>query len=167
MLYGTGVVVTRVVLISAGIPGVYDKLLCVPVLNLCVVSLDRFGDHIARFFAPTERWGRVLESNWVHMGCWLALFAVMTNTGYLQTFASQGSDNSIGVECLEGQPGACVTWVRALRVSCEKGSSFSCSTLARVVGEGTLVPSDPWTAGAALRRACDLGDAASRGALRK
>ena len=66
-----------------GVPTFYDKLLCVPLLNLAVPAIDRFvrslGQpkilHALRLDGPLGR------GNLAHMGAWAVFFALMTGVG--------------------------------------------------------------------------------------
>ena len=79
-MYGAGVFGIYGVLSMFGAPTFYDKLLCVPALNLLVQALDRASiSAIARFhslkFRPLEsiRAWSPGKSNFAHMGVWISL----------------------------------------------------------------------------------------------
>ena len=77
-LYGTGVFVLYWLLTSFGAPTFYDKLLCVPLLNLSVKWIDRLASSLSNR-APSVP--QLASANTVHMVGWIALFATMTMLG--------------------------------------------------------------------------------------
>lgn len=86
VLYGLGYFVLFRWLDDADIPLFWDKLLPVPILNLCVPLIDR----IARS-GPVgwlnRRWEAALTSskqNLIHMGAWALLFTWMIATGFVE-----------------------------------------------------------------------------------
>ena len=83
LLYGLGVFALYALLGAIGVPTFYDKLLCVPLLNLSVQGIDRLAraidgrDVLSRWrvdWAP-ER------ANLVYMAVWAMFFGVMTLVG--------------------------------------------------------------------------------------
>ena len=58
-----------------GAPTFYDKLLCVPPLNLLVQPLDRAGAALESRFRQVTWTPK--EINFAHMAVWIALFTVM------------------------------------------------------------------------------------------
>ncbi len=165
-LYGIGVFGMYQVLTAIGAPEIYDKLLCVPALNLCVRRLDclseRFENRIRSLKSPVLR---TLSSwppqriNLAWMSVWVAMFSTMMATGFL----SKGQDHPGGdaeywrQACSQGQRNACAKWVRVLSGYCDGNSRSHCFTLATVLSEGTVVPRQAAIAGVAYGRACDLG----------
>ena len=99
--YGAGVFVIYGWLFSMGSPTFYDKLLCVPVLNLTVRALDRMSIAVSAWFnrqTPARQTGVIegklrplqalsawtpRQANFGFMGIWVALFGFMFATGYL------------------------------------------------------------------------------------
>jgi len=86
VLYGVGYAVLFRVLDLAGVPLFWDKLLPVPLLNLCVPFIDRAtrAGLIGRF---NQRWEMALAParlNLVHMAVWAMLFVAMLATGFVE-----------------------------------------------------------------------------------
>jgi hypothetical protein len=133
-LYGAAVIALYAILGSFGAPQFYDKLLCVPLLNLMVRGLDRGSEAFAARFHPLnllQRFGwRPL--NFLHMAIWAGLFGTMTASGFL----GRGP---------------------ALKVECEGNNAQSCLAYGRMMTEGKGVPLAPVRGGEALGRSCDLG----------
>ena len=138
-----------------GAPTFYDKLLCVPPLNLLVRPLDQAG---AALEARFQRWRWTLrQANFAHMGVWAALFAVMLITGFVGG-RHPGSDPEFWRKACEAGTGdACQTWVRTMNVACQHGSGMACLTLGVTWNEGRGVARDRSEAGKNFGRACDLG----------
>jgi hypothetical protein len=83
--YGLGYFILFRVLDDFGVPLFWDKLLPVPILNLLVPAIDRLARSGVLGRINTW-WEGVLEHrrmNYVHMGCWAAVFGTMAVTGFL------------------------------------------------------------------------------------
>ena len=98
VLYGVGVFGLYALLGAAGAPTFYDKLLCVPLLNLSVQRIDRVVRSIQD--SPVlSRWGRdwaPARTNLAHMAVWIVFFSAMTvidrrTAGTLATPSRSGS----------------------------------------------------------------------------
>jgi len=154
-MYGVGVFLLYWLLGRFGAPTFYDKLLCVPPLNLTVRALDRVSTAIAehtRFPAWAPK-----RANLAHMAIWTGLFAVMMRTGFLEGH-HPGSDPEFWRRaCVNGQASACQSWERLMNISCYHGSGQACMVLASALMEGRVVPRDPAEAGKDLAHACELG----------
>lgn len=133
-LYGVAVIALYAGLAHFGAPQFYDKLLCVPLLNLMVRALDRWSEAFSARFHPLnllQKFGwRPL--NFVHMAIWAGLFGTMTASGFL----GRGPQ---------------------LKVECEGNNAASCLAYGRMMTEGKGVPLAPVRGGEALGRSCDLG----------
>ena len=137
-----------------GVPTFYDKLLCVPPLNLLVQPLDRAGAALESRFRQMTWTPRQL--NFAHMAVWIALFAVMITTGFVGGH-HPGSDPAFWQKaCESGKGDACETWVRTLNVNCQHGSGLACLTLGVLWNEGRVVPRDRVESAKNFARACDL-----------
>jgi hypothetical protein len=136
-------------------PTFYDKLLCVPPLNLLIPPLDRAGAALeARFRQITYR---PVQANFAHMAVWIGLFTVMITTGFVGG-RHPGSDPEFWRKaCESGKQDACQTWVRTMNVTCQHGSGLACLTLGVVWNEGRVVARDRSESGKNFARACDLG----------
>lgn len=138
-----------------GMPTFYDKLLCVPPLNLLVPPLDRLGAAIqARM--PHLQWSS-RQLNFAHMGVWVALCAFMFAEGFIGG-RHPGSDPEFWRKACESRKGnACEVWVRTLNVTCQHGSGLACLTLGVMYNEGKFAERDRAESGKNFGRACDLG----------
>jgi len=157
-LYGASVFALYGLLEALGAPRFYDKLLCVPPLNLTVRWLDRLGASImARLKWPDFSAWTPRRLNYAHMGIWIALFAVMFTTGFVEK-RHPGEDISFWQNaCVQGRYNACKTWAHTLNITCVGGGAVSCFALGQLESEGRLIPKDNEKAGQSFGRACDLG----------
>lgn len=160
-LYGLGVFAAYSALGWFGAPEFYDKLLCVPILNLFVQRLDWLSDALGAKF---HSWGASWKlspraTNFACMGIWTSLFAVMMTTGFLRKGESfPGHHPEFWQKaCEQNKWNACKTWARVLNDGCQEGSRNACFMYGQVVDEGRIVPRNPAVAGDAFGRACDMG----------
>jgi hypothetical protein len=158
-LYGAGIFVTYGVLGWLSMPQFYDKLLCLPLLNLSVRLLDRKGEVLAdwldrRVRLPNWNWR---EWNLAYMSAWACLFTTMMTTGFL-SIPHPGEKAEVWQKPCENANGtACRLWEYLLRSDCDRGSGESCFKLGRALTMGYPLPPKPVVAGEALLRACNLG----------
>jgi hypothetical protein len=138
-----------------GVPTFYDKLLCVPPLNLTVRALDRASVALSSHFRMLPWTPRV--ANFAHMGIWSCLFGVMITTGFLGRH-HPGTDSEFWRKaCVDGRATACQSWARMMNVLCSHGSGPACMTLGIAQNEGRMVPRDAAEAAKRLAHACELG----------
>jgi hypothetical protein len=158
-LYGAAVFGLYALLGAFLAPQYYDKLLCVPFLNLSVRALDRFSVWFAARFHPLNlnaRWGpRTL--NFAHMGIWATLFGIMFATGFVGHSHPGASLAFWDQACKEGRYNSCKTWAHALVTTCRNNIASSCLAYGKVISEGRILPADKLQAGETFGRACDLG----------
>ena len=139
-----------------GAPTFYDKLLCVPPLNLTVRALDRASVALeGRLRMPswTPR-----KANFAFMGVWICLFAVMFATGFVGKDHPGAYPEFWRKACVEGRGTACQSWIRTMKISCYHGSGSACMTLGMALNEGSMVPRDPAEAGKQFAHGCELGE---------
>lgn len=159
-LYGAGVFVMYGVLGWLGAPRFYDKLLCVPALNLTVQALDRASDSIEKrlhaldlnAFRAVGAWSP-RRLNFAYMSIWVALFTVMIGTGFVSGQHPGGTTEFWRTACNQGRWHACDTWAHTLTVTCNQNRGADCLTLGNM-----LVAKDPAAASGYLDQACDLGN---------
>jgi Sel1 repeat-containing protein len=142
-----------------GAPTFYDKLLCVPPLNLAVRALDRASVALAVRFRNIRlipEW-TPRQVNFLHMGIWICLFAVMFATGFLGGRHPGADPEFWRRACLQGNGGACRSWVRQMKVWCYHRSGPACMALGSALDEGHMVPADPAEAAKNFAHSCELG----------
>ncbi|MEO5923836.1 MAG: tetratricopeptide repeat protein [Bryobacteraceae bacterium] len=152
--YGAGIFALVPVLEYLGAPVFYDKLLCVPLLNLTVRVLDRWSarQEWRAFAAWTPR-----QANYGFMGIWVAFFAFMVATGFLGG-THPGTDPALWERSCEAGGGRpCAVMARVLDVQCQQNSADGCFRLATLLGDGKKLPRNPIGAARTLGRACDIG----------
>ena len=132
-LYGVGVFALYAILTSAGTPTFYDKLLCVPLLNLSVRGIDHVVARIGRVPGPAGWSARRL--NLAHMAVWVGFFAVMTAAG---------------------RRNACTRLLQIERSYCGDNSAWACNELGRHYVGGTFVDVDSDLGRGYFARACEL-----------
>ena len=183
-LYGAGVFALYALLGAAGLPTFYDKLLCVPLLNLSVQRIDRLAAVLARRGAarnpgkaqkaPPEpaasaRRGATgtrapagvhlprlgTQANLLHMGVWALFFGAMTAAG-----ATDGRHRGDSVPfwervCAEDRPQACARLLRIETNYCGDNAGWACNELGRHYRQGVVVAVDPERALEHFARACE------------
>jgi hypothetical protein len=158
-LYGLSVAVLYALLELGGAPQFYDKLLCVPLLNLSVQIIDRVAGAgvLGRISAWSDARG-AKKLNLLSMATWSALFFFMLGTGFIQGDHPGGSVEFWEQACEKRQRKACERLVRALDFQSAQGSSNASSRLAFHFLEGKITKKDPIAAAMLFARACDQGD---------
>jgi hypothetical protein len=148
-LYGLAVFGLYLWLREVDGPAYYDKLLCVPLLNLMVRRLDRLG-------GPPARRANAL---WVGLGA--AVFAVLYATHFLGP-GHPGKRVAFWEEaCREGRWHACQSWTEVVDAQCHEGDWALCETQADLLIEGTHLARDLPDAGYHLALACQEGVASA------
>ena len=157
VMYGLGVFVLYGVLGAFGLPTFYDKLLCVPLLNLLVPSIDRAVRAIGErpLLVRTGLQAPLGQANLAHMTAWILFFGVMTVAG--RTDGTHRGDALPFWEqaCADGRPQACERLLRIEASYCSDNAGWACNELGRHYLEGKLVPADDDLAFAYFSRACE------------
>jgi hypothetical protein len=155
--YGLGVVALYALLGAMGLPTFYDKLLCVPLLNLTVPSIDRFVANLGPrpLLARLGLAGAIGQHNLAHMGAWVLFFATMTAVG-----ATDGMHRGDALPfwtqaCAENRPQACERLLRIEASYCTDNAGWACNEVGRHYLDGRLVPADEERALAYFSRACE------------
>ena len=148
VLYGLSTVLLYSVLIRAGMPGFYDKLLQVPLLNLSAKWLDRLARSPLFQRIDHSGWGaRAVASakaGWslgprrrhlAYIGVWAVAFAAMSASGYL-------GDKHPGQwvpfwqkACAANARSACEDLYFLQDGYCEDGSGWACNELGILLAE--------------------------------
>lgn len=145
------------------VPIFWDKLLPVPILNLCVPLIDR----LARgpiLGGLTRAWDSLMAPrplNLLHMACWGGLFSTMLFTGFIES-PHPGVPIAFWKKALaEGKPFAGQSLVMAAGALAEAGgSAAACNELGLICMEGEIVRENHGQAAHYFSRACELGDEA-------
>jgi hypothetical protein len=158
VLYGSGVFALYWILGASGAPTFYDKLLCVPLLNLSVRGIDAL---IPRVKASPVWTG--LRADWIfgrpnlgHMAVWVALFATMSALG--RTDGTHPGDRMpFWVQaCEEGRRNACDRLLQLEATYCGDASAWACNELGVAYVEGAITAANDQLAAGYFSRACEL-----------
>lgn len=158
VLYGFGVFALYTLLDSLGAPTFYDKLLCVPLLNLSVIAIDRGVRSI-----NSESLLNVWRSNWfggranlAHMSIWILFFATMSMLG--KTDGRHRGDSLPFWEqaCASDLPNACGRLLQLESTYCGDNSAWACNELGAHYRQGLIVETNNEVSLAYFSRACEL-----------
>lgn len=162
LLYGLSAFAAAGILDYSGESTVYDKLLPIPVLNLCVRWIDRVATSgpVGRF----TRWEAALprrRTNLAYMGCWVALFAWMLGTGYVEG-PHEGRSLQFWTNAFaEGRPGAAKGRFEVAKLHARENLPSGWNELGLVFMEGGIVPRNPAAAARYFSKATRMGDVAA------
>lgn len=155
--YGIAVFGLYTLLGMMGMPTFYDKLLCVPLLNLTVPAIDRWVKslgqpailHALRLDGPLGR------GNLAHMAAWGVFFALMTSVGAADGM-HKGDALPFWIEaCGANRPSACERLVSIESSYCSDNAGWACNELGLHYTEGKLVGQDHERAFSYFARACE------------
>ncbi len=157
-LYGVGVFGLYALLGALGIPTFYDKLLCVPLLNLSVQRIDR----VVRVIQERTAWQRWTlgwapsRINLTAMTAWIVFFGAMTAAG--STDGRHPGDTLPFWEeaCAEGRYQACDRLIQLESSYCRDNSGWACNSLGGRYRTGTTVEADPERALTYFAQACEV-----------
>ncbi|MDA1092133.1 MAG: hypothetical protein O3A25_02505 [Acidobacteria bacterium] len=160
-LYGVGVFALYALLSVVGVPTFYDKLLCVPLLNLSVERLDRVARRLRHGgglplpgqTGPDWTPGR---ANLVHIGAWVLFFGLMTAVG-----STDGRHRGDTIPfwqhaCAEDRPLACQRLIQIETNYCSDNAGWACNELGRHLAGSDVIAADPERARDYFRHACEL-----------
>lgn len=160
VLYGLTTCLLYSLLIRAGMPGFYDKLLQVPLLNLSAGLLDRLARSPSLQQIDPASWGRALiprQRHLAYVSVWAVAFMAMSASGYL-------GDKHPGQylpfwqqACAANAPYACEDLYFLQDGYCEDGSAWACNELGILLTERY---DNRRRAALVFERACRLGLAA-------
>ena len=158
VLYGFGVFLLYNLLGVLGAPTFYDKLLCVPLLNLSVIAIDKAVRSI-----DSRNLLNVWKDNWLsgranlaHMFVWVIVFGSMSflgktdgkHTGDSLPFWQQACDDSL--------PNACERLVQLENTYCTDNAAWACNELGMLYRQGSVVPRDDALATSYFEQSCEL-----------
>jgi len=157
VLYGTGVFILYSLLGAIGAPTFYDKLLCVPLLNLSVPWIDRAVRAMgpAAVLTRLRLEGPLGRHNLAHMGAWIVFFAAMTAIGRTDGLHPGDRVPFWQQACAEGRRHACDRLLQVETTYCGDNAGWACNELGRHYIEGAIVAADRTRALAYFSRACE------------
>jgi hypothetical protein len=165
VLYGLTTILLYDVLLDANMPGFYDKLLQVPLLNLSVKLLDRLAVRPAlKAFDPSS-WARdwaLRRRHLAYMGVYAAAFAAMSASGYLGDKHPGQWSPFWEQACAAERRDACLNLYFLHDGYCADGSAWSCNEIGILLVERYADRANAAAnAAAAFDRACTLQFAAA------
>ncbi len=157
-LYGIGVFVLYWLLGELGVPTFYDKLLCVPLLNLSVIAIDRSvrainSANLVNLWS--ENWQGV-KPNLAHMAIWIVVFGGMTLLGKTDGRHTGDSVPFWQQACADGVSNSCQRLLQLEGTYCSDSSAWACNELGIHYLEGRIVEADRELALGYFARACEL-----------
>jgi hypothetical protein len=158
VMYGAGVFGLYSLLGALGAPTFYDKLMCVPLLNLGVPLIDRAARSIggARLLQRLALDGPLGRGNLAHMAVWIAFFTTMTAMGRTDGRHTGDSLPFWIQACEAGRPNACKRLLQLEATYCADGSGWACNELGGHYKRGTLARAEGQIALGYFSRACEL-----------
>lgn len=158
VMYGLGVFALYKILGMLGEPTFYDKLLCVPLLNLSVIAIDRAVNSIkskavVNVGRPTWFGGRL---NLLHMSIWIVSFSTLTLLGRTDGRHTGDSLPFWQQACADNLPNACGRLLQLEATYCGDNAAWACNELGLHYREGILVSANEDLAYRFLSRACEL-----------
>jgi len=159
ILYGLGVFALYSILSAFGAPTFYDKLLCVPLLNLSVQWIDRSVQRL-RDNKSLERLGLGViptrRANLAHMAVWIVFFATMTSIGKTDGRHVGDSVPFWAEACSEGRATACDRLLLIESNYCADNSGWACNEIGAHYIRGDVGERDAERALGFFARACEL-----------
>jgi len=157
-LYGVGVFVLYTLLDLFGAPTFYDKLLCVPLLNLSVIAIDNFvrrfnSDNLLTLWNPAWLGGK---ANLAHMAIWVVVFGGMT---LIERTDGQHTGDSLPfweTACADGRVSACDRLLLVESTYCNDNSAWACNELGRHYRQGLITEKDEDLAFTYFAKSCEL-----------
>ena len=158
IFYGTGVFVLYALLGALGAPTFYDKLLCVPLLNLSVRRIDSLVDSIQqnRVLSGWNLEWPFSRANSLHIASWAVLFATMTAIGSTDGRHIGDSLPFWQKACSNGQRNACERLLSIETVYCDDNSGWACNELGGHYREALITTANKDLAFAYFSRACEV-----------
>jgi hypothetical protein len=154
-LYGVSVMLLFEILEFFGQPTFYDKLLCVPLLNLSVIYLDKIGKNIPAMFSSFKFSAQRL--NLIFMSIWITIFVAWYSSGHVGKSHPGTQSQFWGEACRNDLRKACVVQHDLTLAECERGHAYACAKLGDIYKFAKGVTKDDEKAYNYVGMACDMG----------
>ncbi len=155
LLYGISVMLLFEILEYYGDPTFYDKLLSVPLINLCVIYLDKIGVRLSASLPSIDLTPGKL--NIVLMTVWLAIFITWYASGHIGQGHPGSQSNFWAQACDQDLRKACKVQHNLTLAECEKGNAYACAKLGDFYKFARGVDKDDAKAYEYVGRACEMG----------
>jgi hypothetical protein len=158
VLYGVGVFGLYALLGGIGVPTFYDKLLCVPLLNLSVKGIDRLVGSLSdrSDLSRSQSMWSSQTVNLSYMAVWILFFGLMTLQGSTDGMHRGDAIPFWEQACADGRRGACERLLQIESSYCADNSGWACNQMGRHYTEGNLVEADTDQALRYFSKACEL-----------
>ena len=162
-LYGLGVFALYAFLSAIGVDTFYDKLLIVPLLNLCVIGIDRLVQSIhsrsvlnvwPEAWVNNKSW--VARANVAHMTIWAGFFLAMTSMGATDGRHTGDSLPFWQQACQRDLRNGCTRLVQLEVTYCGDNAAWACNELGAQYFQGRIVPVDSDLGLSYFSKACEL-----------
>jgi hypothetical protein len=158
ILYGLGVFGLYTLLGMLGAPTFYDKLLCVPLLNLSVIAIDNTvrsinSDSLTNVWKQSWFGGR---GNLAHMGIWIVVFIAMSALGKMDGRHTGDSVPFWEQACAEGRSNSCARVEQLYATYCNDNAAWACNELGAFYREGQYTEANVQMALTYFSQACEL-----------
>ena len=154
-LYGVSVMALFEILEFYGQPTFYDKLLCIPLINLCVIYLDKIGTHFSGVFSRLKLSSYRL--NLIFMSVWILIFIAWYSSGHVGRSHPGAQSQFWAQVCSQDLRKACKTQHNLTLAECDNGNAYACAKLGDFYKYGTGVSKDELKAYEYVGRACQMG----------
>jgi len=140
-------------------PTFYDKLLCVPLLNLSVQRIDQLARKLPQRFLVGRIEGIAIPSraNLTHMAVWAAFFLLMVARGGADGRHTGDSIPFWQEACADDLRKGCATLALYEFLYCRDGSGWACNELGSHYVEGAIVEADLEVSSVFFEQACQMG----------
>jgi hypothetical protein len=158
VLYGLGVFGLYALLTAIGAPTFYDKLLCVPLLNLIVQRIDRLVQAIGSntLLHRLGLDGPLGKANLAHMTAWILFFAGMTSVGATDGMHRGDTLPFWQEACRDNRRQACQRLIQLETNYCGDNAGWACNELGKHYKQGTIVAADAERALTYFSKGCEL-----------
>ena len=157
VIYGASVFVLYDVLARIGVPTFYDKLLPVPVMNLCIKGIDALArSPRLRWIDPSQLGSSLAprRRNLAYISIWASAFVLLSavdgvgdsHPGHRVPFWQNA--------CREGKTNGCKSFELIARTYCDDGSGWACNELG-ILRAGKEPAAESTTT--VFQQACGLG----------
>jgi hypothetical protein len=158
VMYGVGVFALYGLLTAIGAPTFYDKLLCVPLLNLSVQRIDQLvraiGSNTILHRLGLD--GPLGRANLAHMAAWIVFFGAMTAVGATDGMHRGDTLPFWQQACSENRVNACTRLIQLETNYCGDNAGWACNEVGKHYKEGKIVAVDSERALTYFSRACEL-----------
>ena len=131
------------------------RLYLIPLINLCVIYLDKIGTHFSGVFSRLKLSSYRL--NLIFMSVWILIFIAWYSSGHVGRSHPGAQSQFWAQACSQDLRKACKTQLDLTLAECDKGNAYACAKLGDFYKYGTGVSKDELKAYEYVGRACQMG----------